>query len=434
MESIWMQDYQHSECEELNGVIETDTAIVGGGLAGLLCAYMLQVRGVECVVIEAKQAGMGVTCNTTAKITAQHGIIYSKIEKKYGINAAKNYYKANAEAVEEFRQLSRTIDCDFEDKTAFVYTLNNREKLLDEAATYKRIGIDSEFFENPPIPVRTSGALGMSNQAQFNPIKFLNVMKSGLTIYENTFATDIKPGVIITTKGVVNAKRIILATHYPMVNIPGLYFTKLYQHRSYVIALEGAEDPNGMYIDEQDTGFSFRSYKNYLLLGGGSHRTGKSGCGWDDLRLFATATYPNSKEKFAWATQDCMTLDGIPYIGQHRKNHRDLFVATGFNKWGMTGSMVAAKLLCELITDGKSKYTELYSPSRSMLHPQLFVNLGDSVVGLLSIRKPRCTHLGCALKWNPHERTYDCPCHGSRFESSGELIDNPAKKGIKTKK
>lgn len=433
MESIWTQDYQHNAVEALSGVIETDTAIIGGGLAGVLCAYMLQARGVDCVIIEAKKTGLGVTGNTTAKVTAQHGIIYSKIEKKYGLKAAKDYYKANSEAVDEYRQLARMIDCDFEDKTAYVYTLNNRKKLIDEAKAYERIGINLEFVENPAIPIKTQGTLGMTNQAQFHPLKFLNHIKSGIRIYEDTFATDIKHGVVITTKGIVNAKRIILATHYPMVNIPGLYFTKLYQHRSYVVALEGADDPNGMYIDEQDTGFSFRSYKNYLLLGGGAHRTGKTGCGWDDLRLYAAATYPDAKERFAWATQDCMTLDSMPYIGQHRKNNRELFVVTGFNKWGMTGSMVAAKLLCELITEGKSPYAQLFSPSRSMLHPQLFVNLGDSAVGLLSLRKPRCTHMGCALKWNPHEHTYDCPCHGSRFERDGELINNPAKKGIKTK-
>ena len=433
MQSIWMQDYNMSDSKELNGVIDTDTAIIGGGLVGMLCANMLKERGVDCVVIEAKKAGLGVTCNTTAKITAQHNIIYSKIEKKYGLEAAKNYYKTNSEAVDDFRTLARTIDCDFEEKTAYVYTFNNKERLLDEARIYKHIGISSVFVDKPSIPIKTMGALGMLNQAQFHPIKFLNNIKSGLTVYQNTLATDIKPGVVMTTKGVVNAKNIILATHYPMINIPGLFFTKLYQHRSYVIALEGAQDPNGMYIDEQDTGFSFRSYKNYLLLGGGSHRTGKSSCGWDDLRMFATASYPVATERYSWATQDCMTLDSMPYIGQHRKNSRDLFVATGFNKWGMTGGMVAAKLLCDLITEGKSRYANIFSPSRTMFHPQLFVNLGESILGLLSLNKPRCSHMGCALKWNPHEHTYDCSCHGSRFEKSGELINNPAKKGIKPK-
>lgn len=431
MESLWMADGQSNRRGlEFAGRAETDTVIVGGGLAGVLCAYLLGERGIDSVVVEATEAGMGVTRNTTAKITAQHGLIYSKIEKQYGLAAAKQYFGANQEALEEYRRLSRSIPCDFEEKTAYVYSRDNRDLLEREAALYRRLGIASVFQEKPPLPIKTAGALGMTGQAQFHPLKFLNAIAERVKIYGNTFALDVRPGEVITDKGSIRARRVILATHFPMLRIRGLYFIKLYQHRSYALALTGAFDPGGMYVDEHEGGLSFRTHKDYLLLGGGGHRTGKAGGGWEELRRVAAASYPGAEERYAWATQDCMTLDSVPYIGRQRSNHRELFVVTGFNKWGMTSSMAAARLLTELICEGSSRYEGLFAPSRSMLHPQLFLNLGHALAGWLSFGK-RCPHMGCALKWNPREHTWDCPCHGSRFDQSGNLIDNPAKRGIR---
>ena len=195
-----------------------------------------------------------------------------------------------------------------------------------------------------------------------------------------------------------------------------------------MIALESAPDVNGMYIDEVSDGLSFRNYKNMLLLGGGSHRTGKSGGNWEVLRNFAKTYYPDSVEKYYWATQDCMSLDGIPYIGNYSDNTPDLYVASGFNKWGMTSSMAAASLLCDMVLDKDNPWQEVFKPSRNMLTPQLFVNGVTAVGNLLFPTTKRCPHMGCALKWNSHEHTWDCECHGSRFEDNGTLIDNPAKK------
>lgn len=430
MNSLWMDDYNlEHQPVSLNGNIDTDTAIIGGGLAGVLCAHFLKERGVDNVILEAKQVGTGVTGNTTAKITAQHGLIYSRIEKRYGFHTAKAYLEANQEAVNAYRELAHRIPCDFEEKTAYVYSKNDRRKLDNEADLYRRMGVDAVFLSHPPIPVNTVGALGMQRQAQFHPIKFINGITDGLCIYENTFVTDIRPGKVITEKGTVHAKRIILTTHYPMVNMRGLYFMKLYQQRSYVLALSEAQDPGGMYIDEKEGGLSFRTHNGYLLLGGGNHQTGKKGGGWAELRRVAEKAYPGSQEQYAWAAQDCMTLDAVPYIGRHHQHNRELYVATGFNKWGMTGCMAAALLLSELITEGDSRYANLFSPSRSMMHPQLFVNMGQAILGLISFGK-RCPHMGCALKWNPQECTWECPCHGSRFDRKGHLIDNPAKRGI----
>ena len=181
-----------------------------------------------------------------------------------------------------------------------------------------------------------------------------------------------------------------------------------------------------MYVDEANGGLSFRNYKNFLLLGGGGHRTGKRGGGWSELEAFAKKHYKDARIVAKWATQDCMTLDGIPYIGQYSRSTPDLYVATGFNKWGMSSSMVAATLLTDLITGKGSKYEGLFSPSRSILHRQLLFNAFESLVGLLTPTVPRCPHLGCALKYNAAEHSWDCPCHGSRFSESGELLNNPA--------
>ncbi|MGI5899625.1 MAG: FAD-dependent oxidoreductase [Christensenellales bacterium] len=428
--SLWMDDYDSSrKSVKLIGNLDTDTVIVGGGLAGILCAYMLKERGIDSVVVEAGLAGLGTTCNTTAKITAQHGLIYSRIEKQHGLNRAREYLSANQEALGEYRRLARDIPCDFEDKTAYVYSVNGREKLDEEAEVYRRMGVEPFIQENPPIPVRAVCALGMEGQAQFHPIKFINAMAGKLCIYEDTFVKEIKPGRVIARDGAINARRIILATHFPMVNLRGLFFMKLYQSRSYVLALKDAQDPGGMYIDEREGGLSFRSQGEYLLLGGGGHRPGEKGEGWQELRRMARAAYPGAKESHAWAAQDCMSLDSIPYIGRHSRSSRELFVITGFNKWGMTGCMAAAVLISQMISEGGGRYEALFSPSRSMLHPQLLVNMGQSASGLISFGK-RCPHMGCALRWNPHERTWDCPCHGSRFDRKGNLINNPAKKEL----
>ena len=207
----------------------------------------------------------------------------------------------------------------------------------------------------------------------------------------------------------------------------------MYQHRSYVIALENAQNVGGMYIDEEQTGLSFRNHNSLLLLGGGSHRTGKKGGNWQELRNFAKEYYPDSKEKYHWATQDCLTLDGVAYIGNYSAKTPNLYVASGFNKWGMTSSMVSAMILCALVQEKENIYADIFSPSRTILRPQLVENMFEALVNLLTPTARRCPHLGCALKWNKYEHTWDCPCHGSRFEENGKLIDNPATNNLNLK-
>ena len=257
-------------------------------------------------------------------------------------------------------------------------------------------------------------------------MKFAASICRGLKIYENTTVRELKGTAAVTDRGVIKAKKIIVATHFPFLNKHGSYFLKLYQHRSYVIALENAPDVGGMYVDEAEEGMSFRNYKDLLLIGGGAHRTGKKGGAWQELRDFAGRHYPNAEEKYFWATQDCMTLDGMPYIGAYSSGTADLYAVSGFNKWGMTSSMAAALLLCDMVQQKRNPYEKLFSPSRSIMRPQLAVNAFEAVANLLTPSSKRCPHLGCALKWNEYEHTWDCPCHGSRFTEEGRLIDNPS--------
>lgn len=426
MDSIWLQTAQLPTFHSLRSDLKTDVLIIGGGMAGLLCAYKFTRAGVDCALVEAGRIGRGITQNTTAKITAQHGLIYHKLIREFGADRAWLYLEANQGALEEYRALCRSLDCDFEEKDAFVYSMDSREKLDRELAALDRLGFKAELEADIPLPFPTAGAIKFKGQAQFHPLKFIAAIAPGLRIFEHTKVLELAPGRAVTTGGTVSADRIIVATHFPLLNKHGGYFLKLYQHRSYVLALENAPDVRGMYLDEDEKGLSFRNYGNLLLLGGGSHRTGKKGGGWQELEAFARRHYLDAQIRARWATQDCMTLDGIPYIGPYAKHTRGLYVATGFNKWGMTSSMVAAAVLTDLILDRKNPYGELFSPSRTVLRPQLAANALASALGLLTPTAPRCPHMGCALKYNAAEHSWDCPCHGSRFGEDGTLIDNPA--------
>ena len=331
MNSIWTESVEMPHFESLEGNVKTDVLIIGGGITGLLCAYFLHQQGVDYLLAEGRTICSGVTKNTTAKITAQHGLIYADLLKKVGLN-----------------------------------------------------------------------------------------------IYEHTFVTKLSENTALTEKARITFQRIIFATHFPIDNKHGLYFLKMYQHRSYVIALMNAAPVKEMYVDEDKKGMSFRNYGELLLVGGGSHRTGKCGGDWQELREYAQKHYPQAEERYYWAAQDCMPLDNVPYIGLYSKTMSQCYVATGYHKWGMTSAMAAAMILTDQIMGKENPYKEVFCPSRSMWKPQLFVNGTEAMVNLLTPTTKRCPHLGCALKWNAAERSWDCPCHGSRFDEDGGLIDNPA--------
>ncbi|WP_251318757.1 FAD-dependent oxidoreductase [Flintibacter muris] len=426
MDSIWTQTAQLPRFPPLQSDLKSDVLIIGGGMAGLLCAYQLSQAGVDYALVEADRICGGTTKNTTAKITAQHGLIYHKLIREFGVGRARLYLEANQAALEQYRRLCANIDCDFEEKDAFVYSITSRKKLDQELSALERLGFASEYVETPPLPFHVAGAVKFKRQAQFHPLKFISAIAKDLRIYEHTKVLELGPGKAVTNGGTVSAEKIIVTTHFPLLNKHGGYFLKLYQHRSYVLALTNASNVDGMYLDEDEKGLSFRSCGNLMLLGGGSHRTGKPGGGWKELEAFAQAHYPNAQVTARWAAQDCMTLDGVPYIGPYGKNTSGLYVATGFNKWGMTSSMVAASVLTDLILGRDNPYTSLFSPARTMLRPQLALNGLTSLLGILTPTAPRCPHMGCALKYNAAEHSWDCPCHGSRFGTNGTLIDNPS--------
>ncbi|MBE6815074.1 MAG: FAD-dependent oxidoreductase [Ruminococcaceae bacterium] len=432
--SIWNTSVDLPRFEQLKHDLKTDVLIIGGGLTGVLLALKLKELGVQYTLVEANTICSGVTLNTTAKITSQHSLIYSKINKSFGAEMAEMYYKSNEEALKEFKIRCKNIDCDFLEKDAIVYSLNRSDKINEECEVLKRINADFEFINKiEDLPFSIAGAVKFKNQAQFNPLKFVSAIVKDLKIYEKTKVYSFDGEGYVINGGKITANKTIVATHFPIFNKFGFYPLKLYQDRSYVLALQNAKKVDGMYIDENPTGLSFRMYDDLLLLGGGAHRTGKEGGNWKELNKFKNRFYPSSKEVTRWATQDCMSLDSIPYIGQYSKTAPDIFVATGYNKWGMTSSMVAANLLCDLVMGNDNQYSGLYSPSRKLFQPQLFTNIIESTINLLNPTTPRCPHLGCALKWNNAEKSWDCPCHGSRFSENGKLLDNPSTGDLKIK-
>ncbi len=426
MESIWNKSAKKPHFDSLKGDKDTKVLIIGGGIAGILCAYELQRAGVPYILLEAKSICSGVTENTTAKLTFQHGLIYHKIINRYGIETAMKYYRAQKEAISHFVDILKNIDCDLTVNDSYVFSLKNNRKIEKEVTALKRLGVDASICQRTELPFSVAGAVKVKDQFLFHPLKALYEIASNLNIYENTKVLELADHCAKTEHGRVTAEKIIIATHFPILNKHGLYYLKMYQHRSYVAAFKNAPQFNGMYVDESGKGLSLRSYGDILLVGGGGHRTGKKGTAWREIEQFKNTYCINATEVCRWSTQDCKTLDDIPYIGQYSINTPDLFVATGFNKWGMSSSVVSAMILSDLVQGRDNKYADVFSPSRSLLHKQLAINAAETTVNLLTPTKPRCPHLGCALKYNAEEHSWDCPCHGSRFDEDGRLLNNPA--------
>ena len=416
---------------QLEGDLRTDVLVIGGGLAGLLCAWNLRRAGVDFVLIEQDRLMRGVSGRTTAKLTAQHGLVYGKLLKRFGAEKAKLYWQANREAIDVYRSLATEADFDFVPERNFLYATGGTEKLEAEMDAYEQLGIPYRWESALPLPFPVAGALGFSGQAQMHPWKLAAYLTKDLRIFEKTKALSFAGNRVQTPKGIIRAEKIVIATHFPVLNKHGAYFLKLYQQRSYAHALENAPPVEGMYLDCAENGLSIRNAGRWLLLGGGGHRTGKPGLGWALPEAAARAYYPQARIAARWATQDCMSLDAMPYIGRYSRATPNLYVATGFQKWGMTTAMAAARLLTDLIRGLENPYASLFSPSRSMLHGQLLYNGVEAAANLLRPTTPRCPHLGCALHWNEQEHSWDCACHGSRFDENGRVLNNPATGDIK---
>lgn len=456
MKSIWQQDISIQSRKSLHGNIDTQTVVIGAGMAGILIAYFLKKQGHEVIVVEARVIASGQTKNTTAKITSQHGLFYDKMIRNVGIEKARLYARANEQAIKQYEQLIREerIECQFEKLPSYLYSVQEGKKQLlkQEAKAATSLGIDARYVEGEEVtelPFAVSGAVCFENQAQFHPLAFIAHLVQRLEIYEHTKVLEVKEHTVITDKGKIQAQNIVFATHYPIINVPGCYFLRQHQERSYVLAIKGKKKLSGMYYSCDENGLSLRSVGDILLMGGGAHRTGKKqqkdGCcqdGYTFLQKKKKEYYPNADEVTSWAAQDCMPHDDIPFIGRYSTLRPYWYVATGFKKWGMTSSMIAANRIVAMIDENMPEKKEniqiqVFSPQRFLLQASfknLLVDIVESVKslgkGLLSKKERRCRHMGCRLEWNEEEQSWDCPCHGSRFQKNGKLQDNPAQTDI----
>ena len=495
--SYWLTPPEQPGYEELKHDMTVEVAIVGGGIAGITLAYLLCKEGIHPVLLEANRILFGVSGHTTAKITSQHDLIYHKIRSEFGDELAQQYATANESAIREIEQTVKEHDihCDFKAESAFVFAQDERnvQKISDEVKAASDLGIQASFVDRIPFDIPIAAAVRFDHQAQFHPRKYLlalakEISEKGCSIYENSKVVDLEEtGGVYTLKTgnerKVRAKIVIIASHYPFFNKAGLYFARLYVERSYIIAVKAREEyPGGMYISYEEPARSLRSQRSdhgiLTLVGGENHKTGQG----EDTRQyyqalidFATQHFTVEDIPFHWSAQDCMTLDGIPYVGHYTADTPNLYVATGFGKWGMTNATVSAMLIRDLITRGKSEWKDVYSPSRfdlaaslknmvsenanvavnlikgklSLEPDEITLKAGEGKViqkdglrmgvykddeGKLHIVDTTCTHMGCEVNWNSAEKSWDCPCHGSRFNVDGEVIEGPAVRNLNSGK
>lgn len=439
--SIWEKNTAIPERNRLEEDIKADVCIIGAGMAGILAGYMLQKQGFDVVILEAEHIGSGQTRGTTAKITSQHGLIYSRLCKNFGSAGAWQYASSNESAIDAYEQIihEEHISCDFKRCASYLYTQNSPESLEREAEAARLSGIPARLTKEIELPMDVSAALEFPNQASFHPLKFLYALSEKLTVYENSKVIDVSGRSVKTEHGKVWAKHIIFACHFPFVNIPGYYFMRLYQERSYVLALKQAMKLENYYYGIDSDGLSFRSAGDDLLISGGNHRTG-AGLSESPYRLHsetAAKLWPDAFTVAHWSAQDCMSPDGIPYIGHFSKKKPNWYVATGFGKWGMSSSMVSAKILSNLISGHGDIQRDIFYPQRELCAEAMTGYLKNGLHTVKDFSKyliPKhrkvCTHLGCPLTWNPEEETYECPCHGSRFDSEGHLMSGPAQRDL----
>lgn len=476
MRSIWKLDLPEPNDPPNIFDQKVDVVIIGAGLSGILTGWFLKEGGVNSIILDASSPGSGQSGHTTAKITAQHGPIYQKLADQFGMEKASEYAKANSDAISLYYDIikKQQIDCHFQFQPAYLYSTTESKTLEREVEVCNMIGLPAEFTTKTALPFSVMAAALLPNQAQFHPMEFLAALKKQLTVYEHTAVTGVNANEVHTDTATIQAKYIVFASHYPFINVPGFYFMRMHQERSYVVALKDATQLGGMYLGIDSDSLSFRNYEDILLLGGGAHRTGENqeGGRYQMLRQKASQFWPNSHEIAHWSAQDCITLDGVPYIGQFSSLRPNWYIATGYGKWGMTHSMVAAKRISEMILGSTADKDSLFSPSRFTLsasakqfledgihavqdlsrqilapprdsfaklekgHGGIVEHNGNKVgvykdsSGELFFVSTKCPHLGCQLEWNPDEKSWDCPCHGSRFNYHGHRIDSPAQNDL----
>lgn len=448
-DSLWLK-YETKQYPSLKQDIKCDAVIIGGGLCGLQTAYLLKNAGLRVVVLEAGRIGGGISGRTTAKITAQHDVIYESIYKLWGKGVAEAYGKANTQAIDQIIQTINDLgaDCELERKDAYVYTSKEEsiKKLEKEAEISTKIGIEQTVQQDSLLPFKTKATLRMPNQACFHPIKYIDALAEyvdgdGSAVYEYSRVVDIFKNGVGTADAKVYADKIIVATGYPIMNAPGFYFLRLYQHRAVVLSASGAK-LEGMHISLEKNGISLRMQKDLLIMAGSDYSCGYEGKIKHRQLLIDTMKnyYPEGELVDIWSNQDCMPPDYLPYIGRYSKKTPNIFVATGFKKWGITQSMVSAQIISGLITGNKKGYEDVFSPQRRKLPeaPGYIKLIGHTLkayaVSIGRLGNPACSHMGGRLTWNQEEQSWDCPAHGSRFTKDGTILIGPANEPLKLRK
>lgn len=493
--SFWIETTNKTNYPKLEKDTKVDVCIVGGGIVSAITAYLLMNSGLSVCVLEKDRVCTGVTANTTAKITSQHDLFYNYLANNFDLDFAKQYLNSNEEAISLIKNIveKENIDCDFEMQDSYVFTTSKQEaeKIKAEVEVVNKLGLKAEYLTKIPLPVKDiMAAVKFPNQAQFHARKYVLklfdiVSKNGVKIYENSKVTDIDHNsdnyTISTDLATVTAKYVVMATHYPIKNFPGFYFLKMYQSKSYAIAVDTKEELfPGMYINSWDPVISFRTvpYNNsrLLIVVGSDHKTGATDVNIEDsfknLENYIRNIYPNMEVKYRWSTEDCITLDKVPYIGEFSSLYNNMYIATGFKKWGMTLSHVAGKIIADKILGKVSEYSKIYTATRlqpvknikefgNILKQSTYslvlnktkkalnslddISNGNGGIieynndkigvykddsGKIYAVKPICKHLGCELSWNNLEKTWDCPCHGSRYDYMGNIITEPTKENL----
>lgn len=422
--SIWSDTIKIKDFPTLNQDISTDVLVIGGGVVGILCAYELSKRNIKCIVVEKDKIGSGTTKDTTAFITAQHEILYQDLIKNEGIQKAKEYLELNLQALNKYKELSKIYDFDFQECDSTLYSTMSKNLILKEKEALNSLGYETKIIEKVPFNINIEAGISFPNQGILHPLKLIKELSKDLNIYEHTMIHKLKDNFAYTKNGnKIHFKNVIIATHYPFRNITGLYFAKLTQRRSYVVAIKEDKVLN-TYCGIDDDAIYFRGYNNYLILGG-SDRDNKEKLDLAFNKKIQTILEDKEIE-YSWSGQDTITVDGIPYIGRYDIFHKNYYVATGFNLWGFTWAMASSFILADMI-EGKREYP-LVNPRRSCVKKQLFVNLKTAIKHLVSFKKPRCAHMGCVLKYNKIEHVWECPCHGSRYDENGNVLDGPTLK------
>ena len=477
--SLWFEGMTRPARAPLDADLTVDVAVLGAGIVGLTTALLLERQGARVAVLEGRHVAAGASGYNTAKLSSLHGLTYRKLVRSLGEELARDYGDANEAGIARVFELAGElgIDCDLRRKPNYTYSESGSDldQLREEAQVARALGLPASFVEDVDLPFPVAGAVRFEEQAEFHPVRYLHGLAAALEgpLHEGTMATGVHRGRVETAGGAsVSAEHVVVATHLTFLD-RGLYFARCHPERSYVVAARTTGAPAGMYLSTEQPAHSIRAHGEWLLVGGESHKTGQSDAAERYARLEAWA-----RDRFGiapelrWATQDQMPVDGVPYVGRHDPLSSRLWVATGFRKWGLAMGTAAAELLAAQIAGREHAWTALFDPQRvrprasapSFAKENANVALrffGDRVVkrgdvdeigfgegrivgaglgqravyrddeGGLHALSARCTHLGCIVNWNPAERTWDCPCHGSRFAATGEVIEGPAVRPLK---